>query len=110
GSSREHAALAPMYLGVKAVLAKTYALVHQTNLVNFGILPLVFVKDGDYDRINVDDVLEIPDVRDAVGSGEVIVRNTTQGYEFTARHNLSERQVEVLLEGGLLNHIKAHAG
>ncbi|MCH7522346.1 MAG: aconitate hydratase [Chloroflexi bacterium] len=110
GSSREHAALAPMYLGVKAVLAKTYALVHHTNLVNFGILPLVFVEDGDYDRINVDDVLEIPDVRDAVGSGEVIVRNTTQGYEFTARHNLSERQVEVLREGGLLNHIKAHAG
>ncbi|MCH8920562.1 MAG: aconitate hydratase [Chloroflexi bacterium] len=110
GSSREHAALAPMYLGVKAVLAKTYALVHHTNLVNFGILPLVFVKDGDYDRINVDDVLEIPDVRDAVGSGEVIVRNTTQGYEFSAHHNLSERQVEVLREGGLLNHIKAHAG
>ena len=110
GSSREHAALAPMYLGVKAVLAKTYALVHQTNLVNFGILPLVFVKDGDYDRINVDDVLEITDVRDAVGSGEVTVRNTTQGYEFSARHNLSERQVEVLREGGLLNHIKVHAG
>jgi aconitate hydratase len=110
GSSREHAALAPMYLGVKAVLAKTYARMHHTNLVNFGILPLVFVKDGDYDSINVDDVLEIPDVRDAVGSGEVTVRNTTQGYEFTARHNLSERQVEVLREGGLLNHIKAHAG
>ena len=99
-----------MYLGVKAVLAKTYARMHHTNLVNFGILPLIFVKDGDYDRINVDDVLEMPDVRDAVGSGEVIVRNTTQGYEFTARHNLSERQVDVLREGGLLNHIKAHAG
>ena len=110
GSSREHAALAPMYLGVKAVLAKTYARMHHTNLVNFGILPLVFVEDGDYDRIKVDDVLEMPDVRDAVGSGEVTVRNTTQGYEFSARHNLSERQVEVLREGGLLNHIKAHAG
>jgi aconitate hydratase len=110
GSSREHAALAPMYLGVKAVLAKTYARMHHTNLVNFGILPLVFVEEGDYDRINVDDALEIPDVRDAVGSGEVIVRNTTQGYEFTARHNLSERQVEVLREGGLLNHVKARAG
>jgi aconitate hydratase len=58
----------------------------------------------------VDDALEIPDVRDAVGSGEVIVRNTTQGYEFTARHSLSERQIEVLREGGLLNHVKARAG
>ena len=110
GSSREHAALAPMYLGVKAVLAKTYARMHHTNLVNFGILPLIFADDADYDRIEVGDVLEMPDVRDAVRGGEVTVRNATQAYEFTARHNLSERQVEVLLEGGLLNHVKAHAG
>ncbi|MCH7835691.1 MAG: aconitate hydratase [Chloroflexi bacterium] len=110
GSSREHAALAPMYLGVKAVLAKTYARMHHTNLVNFGILPLIFADEADYDRINVGDVLEMPDVRDAVRGGEVTVRNATQAYEFTARHNLSERQVEVLLEGGLLNHVKAHAG
>ncbi len=108
GSSREHAALAPMYLGVKAVLAKTYARLHHTNLVNFGILPLL-MDDADHDRINVDDVLELPDVRDTIRSGQVIVRNTTQGYEFTARHNLSERQIEVLLEGGLLNYVKAHA-
>ncbi len=73
-------------------------------------MPRSTEEDGDYDRINVDDVLEIPDVRDAVGRGEVIVRNTTQGYEFTARHNLSERQVEMLLEGGLLNYVKAHTG
>ena len=110
GSSREHAALAPMYLGVKAVLAKTYARMHHTNLVNFGILPLIFADEADYDRIEVGDVLEMPDVRDAVHGGEVTVRNATQAYEFTARHNLSERQVEVLLEGGLLNHVKAHAG
>jgi aconitate hydratase len=110
GSSREHAALAPMYLGVKAVLAKTYARMHHTNLVNFGILPLIFADEADYDRIDVGDVLEMPDVRDAVRGGEVTIRNATQAYEFTARHNLSERQVEVLREGGLLNHIKAHAG
>ena len=108
GSSREHAALAPMYLGVKAVLAKTYARLHHTNLVNFGILPLV-LDDGADDRINVGDVLELPDVRDAISSGQVTVRNTTQGYEFTARHNLSERQIEVLLEGGQLNYVKARA-
>jgi aconitate hydratase len=110
GSSREHAALAPMFLGVRAVLAKTYARMHHTNLVNFGILPLVFAAEADYDRINAGDVLELPDVRDALAGGEVTVRNTTQGYEFTARHNLSERQIEVLREGGLLNHVKAHAG
>jgi aconitate hydratase len=109
GSSREHAALAPMYLGVKAVLAKAYARLHHTNLVNFGILPLVFDDGADYDRINAGDVLELPDVRDAIRSGQVPVRNTTQNYEFTARHNLSERQIEVLLEGGLLNYVKAHA-
>ncbi|GAG01345.1 unnamed protein product, partial [marine sediment metagenome] len=110
GSSREHAALAPMHLGVKVVLAKTYARMHHTNLVNFGILPLVFDDEADYDRINVGDVLEVPEVRDAVHSGQVTVRNTSQGYEFTARHNLSERQIELLLEGGLLNYVKAHAG
>jgi len=110
GSSREHAALAPMFLGVRAVLAKTYARMHHTNLVNFGILPLVFAAEADYDRINAGDVLELPDVRDALAGGEVTVRNTTQGYDFTARHNLSERQIEVLREGGLLNHVKAHAG
>jgi aconitate hydratase len=107
GSSREHAALAPMYLGVKAVFAKTYARLHHTNLVNFGILPLV-LDDGEVDRINVGDVLELPDVRDSIRSGQVTVRNTTQGYEFAARHNLSERQIDVLLEGGQLNYVKAH--
>ena len=110
GSSREHAALAPMFLGVRVVLAKTYARMHHTNLVNFGILPLVFAAEADYDRINAGDVLELPDVRDALAGGEVTVRNTTRGYEFTARHNLSERQIEVLREGGLLNYVKAHAG
>ena len=109
GSSREHAALAPMYLGVAAVLATTYARMHHTNLVNFGIIPLVFADEADYDRVNVGDALEIPDVRDAVRGGQVTVRNTTQGHEFTARHNLSQRQVEVLLEGGLLNYVKARA-
>ncbi|MEX0799770.1 MAG: aconitate hydratase [Dehalococcoidia bacterium] len=110
GSSREHAALAPMFLGVKAVFAKTYARMHHTNLVNFGILPLVFADEADYDRVNAGDRLEIENAREAVKTGELTVRNATQGYEFKARHNLSARQVEVLLEGGLLNHVKAHAG
>jgi aconitate hydratase len=99
-----------MYLGVKAVLAKTYARMHHTNLVNFGILPLVFAAEADYDRIEVGDSLEIANVYEAVRGGELTVRNATKGFEFAARHNLSERQIEVLLEGGLLNYVKAHAG
>jgi aconitate hydratase len=110
GSSREHAAIAPMYLGVKAVLAKTYARMHHTNLINFGIVPLVFASEDDYDRIIPGDELEIPGIRGALGGGEITVRNLSQGFEIKARHNMSERQLEILSEGGLLNHVKAHAG
>jgi len=108
GSSREHAALAPMYLGVKAVFAKTFARMHHTNLINFGILPLHFVDDADYERLNPGDVLLIANVRQAIGDGNLItVRNVTQGYEFTARHDLTSRQVEIALAGGLLNKVRS---
>ncbi len=110
GSSREHAAIAPMYLGVKAVLAKNYARMHHTNLVNFGIVPLLFAREEDYERIKVGDQLEFPGIGSAIGSGEIAVRNVSQGFEIRARHNLSERQVDILSKGGLLNHIKAQAG
>jgi aconitate hydratase len=107
GSSREHAALAPMCLGVKAVLAKTFARMHHTNLINFGILPLHFVNDADYERLKPGDVLEIRNVRQAITDGDQItVRNVTQGYEFTARHDLSPRQVEIALAGGPLNRVR----
>jgi aconitate hydratase len=108
GSSREHAALAPMYLGVKAVLAKTFARMHHANLINFGILPLRFVAEADYERLNPGDVLEIANVRQAIRAGtQVSVRNVTQGYEFTARHDLTSRQVEIALAGGLLNQVRS---
>jgi aconitate hydratase len=108
GSSREHAALAPMYLGVKAVFAKTFARMHHTNLINFGILPLRFVDDADYERLNPADVLEIANVRQAIKDGnQITVRNITQGYEFTARHDLTPRQVEIALAGGLLNQVRS---
>jgi len=108
GSSREHAALAPMYLGVKAVFAKTFARMHHTNLINFGILPLRFVHDADYERLNPADVLEIANVRQAIRDGtQITVRNITQGYEFTARHDLTPRQVEIALAGGLLNQVRS---
>jgi aconitate hydratase len=108
GSSREHAALAPMYLGVKAVFAKTFARMHHTNLINFGILPLRFVDEADYERLNAGDVLEIPNVRQAIRDGsQLTVRNVTQRYEFTAHHDLTPRQVEIALAGGLLNRVRS---
>jgi aconitate hydratase len=109
GSSREHAALAPMYLGVKAVLAKSFARIHWANLVNFGILPLVFADEADYDRLNPDDQLEIVGVREALSTGRLFeVRNVTQGLEFPLQYNLSERQRRILLAGGLLNLVRNH--
>jgi len=108
GSSREHAALAPMYLGVKAVLAKTFARMHHANLVNFGILSLRFVAEADYERLNPGDVLEIANARQAIRAGnQISVRNVTQGYEFTARHDLAPRQVDIALAGGLLNQVRS---
>ena len=107
GSSREHAALAPMSLGLKMVLAKSFARIHAANLVNFGILPLVFDDPADYDRVAQGDELEATDVREALKRGpEIRLRNLTRGSEFTARHSLSPRQVDVLLAGGALNYVK----
>lgn len=106
GSSREHAAIAPMYLGVRAKIAKSFARIHRTNLINFGILPLTFVNPADYDDVQQGDVLEIPNVRDAVKSGdEVIVRNVTRGTQYRTRHGLTPRQVDIVLAGGLLNTV-----
>jgi aconitate hydratase len=108
GSSREHAALAPMYLGVKAVFAKTFARMHHQNLINFGILPLRFQDEADYDRLNPGDEIEIAGAREAIQNGhEVSVRNVTQAYEFTAQHDLTPRQVEIALAGGLLNYVRS---
>lgn len=106
GSSREHAALAPMYLGVRAKIAKSFARIHRTNLINFGILPLVFANPSDYDDVQQGDELEIPAVRDALKAGnEVIVRNVTRGTQYRTLHNLTQREVDILLAGGLLNTV-----
>lgn len=107
GSSREHAALAPYHLGMRAALAVSYARIHWQNLVNFGIVPLEFVDRGDYDAIEQGDSLELPDVREELQSGhEVTVHNTTQGNTFSAEHSLSPRQVEIVLQGGLIEDYK----
>jgi aconitate hydratase len=111
GSSREHAALAPMYLGLRAVLAKSFARIHRANLVNVGILPLVFVDEGDYDRIVQGDELQIDAVRRAIQeSDRVRIRNRTQGYEFEARHGLSPQQAKIVLAGGRLSYVKSLQG
>ena len=110
GSSREHAALCPMYLGVRAVIAKAIERIHQANLVNFAIWPLTFADATDYDRIAPDDELCIGNVADAVAGGDtVIVRNVTQGFEFVCNVSLAPRQRAVLAAGGLLNYTRKNA-
>ncbi len=106
GSSREHAALAPMHLGIKVVLAKSFARIHHTNLVNFGIIPLIFESPDDYERLQQDDILMIGNLREQLDRGSVTVTNRTQGYTFTARHELSPRQVRVIKAGGLLLEVR----
>jgi aconitate hydratase len=104
GSSREHAALAPMYLGVKAVIAKSFARIHRANLINFGILPLTFETPADYDRIRQGDTLEIQDLRAALTSREPLrILDTAGNWEFRSRGGFTPREREVLLAGGLLN-------
>ena len=107
GSSREHAALAPRFLGLRVVLARGFGRIHAQNLVNFGVLPLVFAEPGDYDAIDAGDVLEIADAREAVRRDlELTVLNRTKGRSVTARHTLSPRQLDVLLAGGLVNWLR----
>ncbi len=105
GSSREHAALAPMYLGVKAVLAKSMARIHRDNLINFGILPLVFSDPADYDRLAQGHRLEMKDIRGAVESGaeQVQIKNLTTGEEFAAKLTLTPRHRSIIAAGGMLN-------
>jgi len=104
GSSREHAAMCPMYLGVRVVIAKSIERIHQVNLVNFAILPLRFAEPADYDRIERGDELIIDDVAAAVASQQTIaVRNATRGFDFTCSLCLAPRQRKILAAGGLLN-------
>lgn len=107
GSSREHAALAPLYLGVKAIICKSFARIHRQNLINNGILPLCFVDEADYDKIDRDDVLELPGIRNAIENGtEITVKNITKGTEYKVTCELSERGKGMMLAGGLLNYTK----
>ena len=108
GSSREHAALVPLYLGVKAVITKSFARIHVANLVNAGILPFTFKNEADYDRISQMDELSLPSIRDCIKNNKtVVLKNITKGeeYELDSSH-LSSRQREMLLCGGLLDYTR----
>ncbi len=108
GSSREHAALAPLYLGVKAVLVKSFARIHRANLINAGILPLTFVNEADYDKIAQGDVLVLADIRKAVEEGktELTVVNKTSGAEIPVLCELTGRTKDIMLAGGLLDYTR----
>jgi len=109
GSSREHAAIAPRFLGVKVVLVKSFARIHEQNLINFGILPITFVHRKDFQKIDQEDILKIKNIRSSIENGETLqVENVTKEEEYEAKYNLSPRQKRVLLAGGMINYFKNH--
>jgi len=112
GSSREHAALCPMYLGVRAVIAKSMERIHKANLVNFAIVPMLFVEPADYEKIAEGDELAVPGLLHAVESGEaaVTVQNRTKGTTFPCSLPLTARERQILAAGGKLNHTRLTGG
>jgi aconitate hydratase len=110
GSSREHAALCPMYMGTKAVIAKSFERIHTANLINFGIIPLTFKNDTDYDKIDQGDDIEIPNIKQVIENKEPLkIKNTSKNTEFEVEYNLSDRQREIILAGGTLAFMKNKA-
>lgn len=107
GSSREHAALAPVYLGIKGVIAKSFARIHKNNLINNGILPMVFENEADYDKISLGDNLVIDNAREQVNAGKIVLKNKTKNEEYPVLIEVSERQKEMLQAGGLINLMRS---
>ena len=106
GSSREHAALAPMYLGVKGVLAKSFARIHRANLINFGIMPFEFASTTDYDKLQRGSVVRVDDVVNALSDGSKSIKASVNGSAVELKIDFSERQRKILIEGGLLNYTR----
>ena len=106
GSSREHAALVPMYLGVRAVITKSFARIHIANLINAGIMPLTFKNPDDYDKINQGDKLTMENIFTGMDSGEITLLDETTGEKFTLVCSFTERQKDILKAGGLLQYTK----
>ncbi|MDR0822862.1 MAG: hypothetical protein LBN20_03665, partial [Endomicrobium sp.] len=108
GSSREHAALAPRFLGIKIVLVKSFARIHLANLINFGIVPLVFENAGDYDFIKAADEIVFDDIKQKIQDGQDIIAKVG-GREIKTKYELTQRQKEIIFAGGLLNWIKQNS-
>jgi len=106
GSSREHAALVPLFLGVRAVITKSFARIHKANLINNGIIPLTFVDEKDYENISQDDILEMINLHIGINTGEIILYNKSNKKEITLTIDTSAREKQILLAGGLLNFMK----
>lgn len=106
GSSREHAAINPMYLGVKCVIAKSIARIHKGNLVNHGIVPMLFEDPADYEKIDLRDELEIENFLDQIQAKEVEVKDVTKGFTFKVKLDLTDNELEVVLCGGQLRYLK----
>ena len=107
GSSREHAALVPLYLGVKAVVAKSFARIHMANLINSGIIPFLFENEADYDRIDLGDELVIENIRTKITQGlPVVMHNKTKNIHIPLKVTFFERQIEIIAAGGMLNYTK----
>ena len=110
GSSREHAALVPLYLGVKAVVVKSFARIHCANLINAGIIPLTFKDEKDYDKIDQDDVLSLCNIRDCIENDKpIVLKNETKGIEIALNSDFSQRQKDIILAGGLLNYTRENS-
>ena len=109
GSSREHAALVPMYLGIRCVVVKSFARIHAANLINAGILPLTFENPDDYDALQPGARLRIDDIRAGMAAGSLTLTDTAAGKAYSVVCSLTERQQAILLAGGLLNYTKEHA-
>lgn len=106
GSSREHAAINPMYLGVKAVIAKSIARIHKGNLVNHGVIPMLFEDGADYDRLEQTDELHIDNLREQIAAHRVQITDKTKGFSFWAKLELTDKEIEVVLNGGQLRTLK----
>ncbi len=107
GSSREHAAICPMYLGIKAVIAKSFERIHAANLINFGILPLTFAHEADYDVVVANEKVEISGIKPSLIKGADLILKTSGGKSIPLKYSLSARQQDILLAGGMLNYTRA---
>lgn len=106
GSAREHAVMVPMYAGLRVMIVKSFARIYRQNLINFGVVPLIFKNIEDYELIDTEDVLQIEDFRQQIGAGFVTIENSTKGKSFIAMSEFNERELRLLLNGGLLNDLR----